>query len=524
MSDAPDRVCCVVGRTRHKMIQIELLEAVKRGARFVELRLDFLAKAVDFKRLLPSKHCPWMATIRRPVDGGRWPGTEPERQTILRQAIVSEAFEWVDLETDIADTIPRFGPVKRVVSYHNVARTPENLGEIYEAMLKQDADVYKIAVMAEQPSDNMKVLEIQRKATKPTIAFCMGDMGFPSRFFALKYGAPWIYAAFNKERGVAPGMPAFDEFKTTYPIRSIGPDTKFYGLLGDPVAQSYSPVLHNHMLGRHKVDAIYIPFRVPRGGLSEAVNAYRDIPVQGYSVTIPHKEDAVALATEADPNVKLAQAANTLVRREDGRFFGANTDFTAAVESLRSHLRERAREGPGPNFNQLFVLILGAGGAARAVAHALHQEGAHITISARTYDRAVKLSDEVKCKVVDWQARHNVAQCDVVVNCTPVGMHPDVDQTPAHASFLKPGMTVFDTVYSPENTMLIREARTRGCHVITGVDMFVRQAAKQFELFTGQSPSLDKMRDILRKAMSPLTRALEEDEDEDNPAANSDDD
>ena len=141
MSVAPDRVCVVVGRTRHKMIQVELLEAVKRGARFIELRLDFLAKAVDFKRLVPSKHCPWMATIRRPVDGGRWPGTEPERQTILRQAIVSGTFDWVDLETDIADAIPRFGPVKRVVSYHNTTETPTNLDEIYEQMLKQDADV-----------------------------------------------------------------------------------------------------------------------------------------------------------------------------------------------------------------------------------------------------------------------------------------------------------------------------------------------------------------------------------------------
>jgi 3-dehydroquinate dehydratase/shikimate dehydrogenase len=506
------------------MIQVELLEAVKRGARFVELRLDFLAKAVDFKRLLPSKHCPWMATIRRPADGGRWPGTEPERQTILRQAIVSEAFEWVDLEADIAGAIPRFGKVKRVVSYHNTSHTPDNLGEIYESMLKHDADVYKIAVMANQPADNMKVLEVQRKATQPTIAFCMGDIGFPSRFLALKYGAPWIYAAFNKERGVAPGMPAFDEFKTTYPIRSIGPETKFFGLLGDPVAQSYSPILHNHMLGRHKVDAIYVPLRVPRGGLQEAVNAYRDIPVHGYSVTIPHKEDAVALAAEADPNVKLAQAANTLVRRENGSFFAANTDFTAAVESLKAHLRERSQYGPVPHFNQLFVLILGAGGAARAVAHALHQEGAHITIAARTYDRAVKLSDEVKCKVVDWQARHNVLPCDIVVNCTPVGMHPNVDETPAHASFLKPGMTVFDTVYSPENTLLIREARTRGCHVVTGVDMFVRQAAKQFELFTGIAPPLDKMRELLRKAMSPLTRALDEDEDDDDEGKKPEDD
>src|SRR5262249_7123310 len=159
-----------------------------------------LAKAVDFKRLLPSKYCPWMATIRRPPDGGRWPGTEDERQTILRQAIVSGAFEWVDLETDIADTIRRFGAVKRLASYHNLTETAPDLEGIYEKMLTQDADVYKIAVMAQTPADNVQILELQRKATKPTIAFCLGDIGFPSRFLALKYGAPWIYCAFNKER------------------------------------------------------------------------------------------------------------------------------------------------------------------------------------------------------------------------------------------------------------------------------------------------------------------------------------
>src|SRR5919109_2501441 len=146
MSVAPDRVCVVVGRTRHKMIQVEVQEAVKRGGRFVELRLDFLAKAIDFKRLLPFKQCAWMATIRRPQDGGRWPGTEDERQIVLRQVIANQNFEWVDLETDIADQIRRFGSVKRVVSYHNRTETPADLDEIYERMLRQDGDVYKIAV------------------------------------------------------------------------------------------------------------------------------------------------------------------------------------------------------------------------------------------------------------------------------------------------------------------------------------------------------------------------------------------
>lgn len=503
-----DRVLVVVGRTRHKMVVAELQEAVKRGAKFIELRLDFLAKAVEFKRLLPCKLCPWVATLRRPTDGGRFPGTEPERQIILRQAIVSGAFDWVDLETDIANAIPRFGPVKRIVSYHNLTETPQNLDEIYADMLKQDADIFKIAVLAQSPNDVARVLRLQKAAPKPTVAFCMGDIGQPSRFLSLKYGAPFIYAAFNKERGIAPGLPSMEELKSTYPIRSIDADTKVFGVAGDPVGHSLGPLLHNHMFQRLKVNAVYLPFRVPRGQFPQAVEEYEEIPVHGYSVTIPHKEAAAQLAREKEPNVETTGAANTLVRRDDGKFSAANTDYAAAVDSLKSFLAQKAQDGPVTQLSQVSVLLLGAGGVARAIAHSLHREGSQITITSRTEDRTQRLAEEVKCKAVDWHARHNVA-FDVLINCTPVGMHPNVDEAPVHFSVLRPGVIVFDTIYNPETTLLIREARSRGCETITGVDMFVRQAARQFELFVGQTPDRATMRSIVRKALSPLTRAID---------------
>ena len=505
-----DRVLVVIGRTRHKMVVAELQEAVKRGARFIELRLDFLSKAVDFKRLTPLKQCPWVATLRRPADGGRYNGTEPERLMILRQAIVSGAFEWVDLETDVASTVPRFGPVKRIVSYHNTAETPANLEDIYANMLKQDADVYKLAVTAQSSEDVARVLTIQRTAPKPTVAFCMGDIGQPTRFLSLKFGAPWIYAAFNKERGIAPGLPSYDEFRTTYPVKSIDAQTKVFGVVGDPVGHSLSPLLHNHMYKKLGVNALYLPFRVPRGQLAAALGAYEQIPVHGYSVTIPHKEAAAALARESEPNVQLTSSANTLVRRDDGQFIAANTDFAAAIDSIKAHLAERAKDGPAVQLSQLSVLILGAGGVARSIAYALHREGAQITITSRTYERAQRLAEDVKCKAVDWHARHSIS-FDVLVNCTPVGMHPNVDESPCHFSILKPGTTVFDTIYTPETTLLIREARARGCDTITGVDMFVRQAARQIELFTGLLPDTEPMRVIMRKALSPLTKAFDED-------------
>jgi 3-dehydroquinate dehydratase / shikimate dehydrogenase len=496
-----DRVCVIIARTRHKMVQIELDEAVKHGARFIELRLDFFAKAVDFKRLLPHKKCPWIATLRRHTDGGRWKGTEPERKMILRQAIVS-GFDWVDLETDVADEIKRFRNVKRIVSYHNFNETPDELEGIYDQMTQQDADVLKVVTMAQHPSDCMRVLDLLKGAKKPTVGHCMGEIGFPSRILSLRYGAPFLYAAFNKERGITPGLPSYDDVKRYFHVYDINAETKVYGVLGDPVAQSFSPALHNLMFRRTGINAIYLPFRVPRGELPESLQAFDRIPVHGYSVTIPHKEPAAALAAEIDDRVKETGAANTLVKKVGG-FHAFNTDYEAALEGLRRNMP--VEEGRRKEIKDTGAMILGAGGAARAVAHALHRAGASpIWIVGRTVDKTEKLANEVHGKAVEWAARHNI-DCGILVNCTPIGMHPNLDDSPVHAGFLKPGMVVFDTVYNPEQTLLIKEAKSRGCPVVTGVEMFVRQAAMQFELFTDQKADVEAMREILRRALSPVT-------------------
>ena len=502
-----DRVCVIIGRTRHKMVAVELQEALKRGAGFIELRLDFLAKAIDFQRLLPSKKCPWVATLRRRDDGGRWNGSETERKMILRHAIVA-GFDWVDLETDVADEIPRFGGVKRIVSYHNLQQTPEDLEDIYQKMCGQDADVLKLAVSAQMPADNLRVLNIIKNAKKPTVGHCMGEIGFPSRILALKYGAPFIYAAFNKERGIAPGLPSLEEVRRFYTLDAINGNTKVYGVIGDPVAHSFSPLLHNQMFKQLGMNSVYLPFRVPRGHLPDMLQAFEAVPVEGYSVTIPHKEAAALCASAGgDARVKETHAANTLVRRPGG-FWAANTDFQAALDSLNSQ-PARTEDGRFREWAHCTALVLGAGGVARAVVHALKQMGVVVTVTSRTLERAEKLAEEIGRVGVDWPARHRM-DCDILVNCTPIGMHPNLDESPIHAGFLKPGMVVFDTVYNPENTMLVKDARSRGCQVVTGVEMFVRQAALQFELFTGRPAALEAMREVMRRALSPLTSAGQE--------------
>ncbi len=500
MAAGIERICVVIGRTRHKMIQAEMREAGRRGATLIEIRMDFLAKAPDFKRLLEEKPCPLVATVRRAEDGGRWTGDEAERQLLLRQAIVA-GFDWVDLETDVADRISRFRKVKRIVSYHNTEEVPSGLEKIYARMCQQDADVIKVAVTAQHPSDNLRVLDLLKTPPRPTVAFCMGEMGFPSRILAARSGAPFAYAAFNKERRVALGIPSFDELRGVYRYQNVGPDTQVYGVIGDPVAHSLSPLLHNRAFRALGLNAVYLPFQVPPGELPEFLKGFDRFPVRGYSVTIPQKEAALAAAKTPDVAASLVGAANTLVRQANG-FAAYNTDFTALRDSLVNNLRDKALAGRP-------LLVLGAGGVGRAAAHALHREGALVTVTNRTLDRAQRLAQEVGCRFVPWGDRHHVS-CSVLVNCTSVGMHPNVDEMPVHPSYLVPEMTVFDTVYTPENTLLIKEARGRGCQVITGVDMFVRQAEEQFRHFTGLAPPADLMRSQAARALSPIALPEEE--------------
>jgi 3-dehydroquinate dehydratase/shikimate dehydrogenase len=479
---------------------IELEEAAKQGAELIELRLDFLARSADFKRLLAKRTCPMIATVRRVQDGGRWKGSEEDRLMLLRQCIVA-GFDWIDLETDIADKIRRFGNVKRIISYHNPKDLPRDLEKTHAKMLKQDPDVVKLAVRAEHPNDNLRLIKLVQSSPKPTIGICMGDVGVPSRVLGAKFGAPFTYAAFNKERGIAPGILGFSEIRDVYHYESIHSDTRVFGVIGDPVEQSLSPLVHNAAFKALGLNCVYLPFRVPRGELPDFLEAFQQLPVEGYSVTIPHKEAAAGLAEERDSYVDWIQAANTLVRRQDGKFKASNTDCPAAVESLRQLLQEREL---GESLSGRSVLVVGAGGVARAIAHGLHREGALLVIANRTPDKAHHLAEEIGCRASDWNARHAV-NCEIVINCTSVGMYPEIDDTPLHHSFLRPGLIVFDTVYNPETTLLVKEARDRSCHVLTGVDMFVRQAALQFKAFTGVEPPMDLMRKVVKRALSPVT-------------------
>ena len=490
-------ICVGIARGRHRHVIAEHKFLADNGIRLVELRLDYIQGNVQVKRLLRDRPCPVIATCRRPSDGGHWAGTEEARQLVLRTAIV-EGADWVDLEDDIAPAVRRYGATKRIVSHHDFHQTPADLGTLQRRLADLDADVVKIATMANHPSDNLRMLEMVEAAEVPTIGICMGDIGMPTRVLTGRCGAPFTYATFNEDRLLAPGQVGWRVMRDVYRYDTLGKATRIYGVVADPVGHSLSPVVHNAALAAAGIDAVYLPFRVPAEQLDEFLWEAGRWPLSGLSVTIPHKEAVLRHVTAKDELVEKIGAANTLTF--DGDSIAAhNTDATASVESLEAAISAQGTAGLVDVTSVKTALVLGAGGAARAVAFGLRKRGIDVTVCSRTVERAKRIAAEVGCKAIDWTARYKIPY-DCIVNATPVGMHPAVNETPFEKEHLRPYMTVFDTVYNPENTLLVKEARASGCRIVTGVDMFVRQAAIQFRLWHGVDPSETVMRDALKRA------------------------
>lgn len=489
-------ICVSIGRTRHQMMIAEYQALSDAGAEMIELRIDWLNRAPDLQRLLAGRRVPTVVTCRRPEDGGKWRGEEDARQTLLRSAVVAEV-DYVDLERELAGKIRRYGKTKRIISYHNFTETPDDIEEIYASMCETDADVVKVVAMANTPVDAVRLLKLNMGAKVPTVAFAMGEFGVMSRLLCGKFGAPFTYATFSRERELAPGQLSFQDMRNLYGYDDVRADTKVFGVLGDPVSHSLSPLVHNTLMRKAGFNGVYLPLRVPQDQWVATLDAYDTLGFHGYSVTIPHKEAVLARGRPASAAVTEIGAANTLYRSADGAWNCDNTDCAAALDAIRSGLRE------GEPLDGKRALVLGSGGAARALAYGLVKAGALVTIAGRSAPRTKTLADSLNCRHTAWENR-GAEGADLVVNCTPIGMHPDVDSSPMPTNWLHEGAMVFDTVYNPENTLLLKQARERGCRAVSGIEMFVRQAARQFELFTGQSVDLAELREIIRRGISPV--------------------
>ena len=474
----------------------------EQGAELVEMRVDYIGRAIDLSRLLKDKPTPIVFTARRREDGGRWLKSEEERLVLLRSAIAS-GVDYIDLEADVAAQIPRYGNTKRIISYHDFDETPDNLEDLHKAMAEEDADIVKIATMANRFNDNMRMIELVRNAKVPTIGICMGELGMITRLLADRLGSPFTYATFSEGRKMAPGQLDWKEMRDLYRFSDISETTELFGVVADPVAHSYSPLIHNTAFKDQGLDARYFPFRVPLSDLPNFFKACPDLGISGLSVTIPHKEEALRRCNKAESSATGIGAVNTVVFNGADRQ-GYNTDYRAAMDCIEEIFNvDKDRERP---MQGLRALVLGAGGVSRAIAWGLRQRHAEVLIASRTMERSEILAAELGCRAIEWD-RRNEAKMNLLVNGTPVGMHPDVDSSPMDEQTLQrlgKFLVVFDTVYNPENTLLVKQAKQAECRIITGIDMFVRQAAYQYKLFTGRDAPTQLMRKTIKQATNPV--------------------
>jgi 3-dehydroquinate dehydratase/shikimate dehydrogenase len=490
-------ICVSIGRGRHALMIAEQRHLVEQGAKLIELRVDYINGTVNVRRLLTDRPCPVVIACRRRHDGGMYSGSEDARLVLLRTAI-AEGVDYVDLEEDIAAWIPRFGKTKRIVSFHDFHKTPEDLESIHQRLCKLDPDIVKVCTLANHPSDNLRMLRLVQQSKVPTVGLCMGDIGTPTRLLCGKFGSPLTYATFHEERALAPGQLSYQQMTETYHYDDINADTEVFGVVADPVGHSLSPLIHNAAFRKLQLNKVYVPLRVPREDLADFIDEAPQLGIRGLSVTIPHKEAVVDLLHYSDEAVRGIGAANTVVFK-DGHRYGYNTDYAAAMGSLEEAIAGHFREDS--TLANKTALVLGAGGVGRAIAFGLVERGVQVVVCDGDAERAGQLAARLRCHVIEWSARHGV-YADIVLNCTPIGMHPDVDDTPFAKHHLRPAMVVFDAVYNPENTLFVKDARSRNCKVVSGVDMFVRQAAVQFKLFTGLDAPADVMREVLKRAIS----------------------
>jgi len=526
-------ICVTIASPSHRQMAAEHQELAEKGARLVELRLDHLQAEPNVELLLKDRPTPVIVTCRRAEDGGMCYLTEERRRHFLVQAMEAGA-EFVDLEDGVAAEFPRIGTSKRIVSWHNFVETPEDLDSVYERLAAQGADVVKIACFAKSPLDSLRMLDLvkrKRTAKIPVVGFCMGEFGVPSRILCQAFGSPFTYCTPGAEQTVAPGMMPWEVMRDLYRAEEFGPDVEVFGVIADPVGHSMSPVIHNSAFIKNQLpNRVYIPLRVLPEQLAEFMKeAPKVLNLRGLSVTIPHKEKVIPLLDQVDTSVKIIGACNTVLWNADGSTLGTNTDYQAAMSSLAearsvSGNDSVSGEGDSAPVNWLeplddpetgviretpltgkTALIMGSGGVGKALAIGLARRGAALVLTDGDFSRAQALAERLaadgyKAEACEWDFRHEI-QVDYLVNCTPIGMFPKVENSPYDVIRLKESHVCFDAVYNPEETLFIRSARMLGCAVVNGLQMFVRQAGMQFERFAGTEPPLDVMRNVVKEAL-----------------------
>lgn len=474
-------------------------EAIIRENHFVEFRLDYLpnpaAVIPKLKQLLYERsEVTAIATCRRVQTGGKFKGTIAAELEVLEKA-AQAGCHLIDVELQTAEhTKPaqmkklRSYGAALIVSYHDFEAT-RDLDRIFERAKAFQPEFVKIVATAKALSDNVTMMRFldRRRDEANLIGISMGEQGTISRVLGLRAGSVFTFASAQAGEETGPGQIDARTLRETWRIDQIDASTKVYGVAGNPVRYSLSPLMQNMAFRRETVNAVFLPLQTAR--LTDLLTMVREVPLQGLAVTMPFKSDILKHLEKTDALSEKIGACNTVVRAQDGKLYGFNTDVAAIVRPLERRLPLRDAK----------ILVLGAGGAGRAAVFGLAERGAEVWVWNRTAEDAKKLARQAKAKTVK---REQIAKMnfDVIVNATPVGM-----KGVKPASLLEPkelnARLVFDLVYNPIDTPLIRMAREKGLPVVTGVEMFVHQGARQFEIWTGKPAPEEEMLRVVVHAL-----------------------
>jgi 3-dehydroquinate dehydratase/shikimate dehydrogenase len=486
------KVCLALsGDTADDMVATA--ESMARDNPFLEFRLDYLKQPLaalpKIHRFLEThQYVTAIGTCRRADNGGKFKGSLASQLEVLTKAHAAGC-QLVDLELQSAskakpEAIARLrSRAALILSFHDF-RATRNLDETLGKMLKIPADFYKVVSTATTLSDNvamMKFLQAQ-SGQHALIGLCMGEQGIISRVLSVRAGSAFTFAAVSADLKTAPGQVSARDLRSIYRIDQVDAATRIYGVAGDPIEHSLSPVIMNTALRRENVNGVYLPLHAKT--LKELIHCVREIPLHGLSITMPYKQAMLPYLDNTDAHTAKIGACNTVVRGQDGKLYGFNTDVAGVVRPLEQRLSiENAK-----------VLVLGAGGAARAAVFGLKERGAEVWILNRTSAKAQKLARQAKARSIKRADLRKIG-FDVIINATPVGMGNTRD-CPLKDDEIQANV-VFDMVYDPVETHLLQVARAKGIAVIPGVEMFVQQAARQFEIWTGKpAPAGDMLRAV----------------------------
>lgn len=495
-------------------------EAKRLGAEAIEIRCDSLQQpetetVLAMVQSVQKCKLPAIVTCRDISEGGVNKIDFSTRLAILKAAVEANV-DFIDVEfklfrhPDIHSVLKAAleqSKTKLILSCHNFSGPFEDLNILYESILSlYPGAIPKLVYQAGHINDCFVAYDMLHEADRPAIIFCMGEDGIVSRILAKKFGSMLTFASLDDQTQTAPGQVSVKTMKELYRWDAIDKDTEIFGLIGNPVAHSLSPTLFNHCFEAAGINALYLPFLV-KGGQKE-FDAFIDgvsdrfkYGFGGFSVTLPHKTNALDYSNGHGDDVdNLAEAigsVNTLKIGFNGLLSAYNTDYAGAMDALAGVF-----DGDKHNLRGKKVAVVGAGGVSRAVVAGLVDVGARVRIFNRTVSKAQSLAREFGCKSAGI-AKLTEHTADVVVNCTSLGMHPNVESCPVPEGYLTEGMTVFDTVYNPLETKLLQIAKDVGAKTVNGAEMFIRQAMAQYRIFIGEEPDENLMREVVYQKLNP---------------------